>query len=143
MRTKCSKRPKLWSLMALVLAPLPGCELLVDFDRSKIPQDGGPNDAMSIVDGTTSEGSASTDATTDAAGDAAVLDAATDGLVDGSADSGVDASVADGAVVGDGPPLADSPAEGASGDGTSADGPAEAGSPSDGSGDVASGDDSG
>ena len=139
MRTKCSKRPKLWSLMALVLAPLPGCELLVDFDRSKIPQDGGPNDAMSIVDGTTSEGSASTDATTDAVGDAAVFDAATDGLVDGSADSGL----ADGAVVGDGPPLADSPAEGASGDDTSADGPAEAGSPSDGSGDVASGDDSG
>jgi hypothetical protein len=48
-KTAMNKRAMTWSLMAasavcLGLAAMPGCELLVDFDRSKIPQEGGLQD---------------------------------------------------------------------------------------------------
>jgi hypothetical protein len=128
-----------WSLVALaaacVVAALPGCELLVDFDRSKIPQEGG------VVgdDATMQDAPPGTDAPPGMDGPA--MEASDDGTTPGDSsgdapppgDSGMD--TAPGADVG-----GDSPAEATGGD-TGA--PAEAGS--DGAAEAASdaGDDSG
>jgi hypothetical protein len=72
------------------MAALPGCELLVEFDRSKIPQEGG-------VDATTGDAQPGMDAmpetsapdsmmVVDSAGDV-VGDAGTDGTTDSAADA--------------------------------------------------------
>jgi hypothetical protein len=45
----------------LTLVPLTGCELILDFDRSKIPVDAGP-DAALVHDAATSDSAVSEDA---------------------------------------------------------------------------------
>ncbi len=96
-----TKRGVRWGLLAAVaacatLAAMPGCELLVDFDRSKIPTGGDASlgddsgespDAIAPTDGP-SEGSNTTDAPTE------MLDAAVDSGVDGG-DSAAEASIPD------------------------------------------------
>jgi hypothetical protein len=120
-------RTKLWItkagatalLAAGTMSALAGCELIVDFDRSKIPQ-GVPMDAT--IDGpgetdggdggnTTPDATATGDgATTDAAGDVATTDATADVLSDaGSAGDASDASAEDADAA---------PSDGASNDGT-------------------------
>src|SRR5580704_15615273 len=92
------------------LAGLPGCELLVDFDRSKIPQEeAGSSDATTAPEGSSGEDGSS--AAESAAADASPppSEAGADGPVESSA---VDAPAADG-------PVSDSP---------STDGPADSSS---------------
>jgi hypothetical protein len=104
-----TKRSVTWSLLAGVAASaammaMPGCELLVDFDRSKIPSgmdatfpDAGetsdaPSSPDGAGDGTTPTDGGGSDATTPDAADAA--DAADAETVDGEAgapDTGADA----------------------------------------------------
>src|ERR1700683_3334084 len=90
MRTKRSIK---WGLViaaaTVAVAAMPGCELLVDFDRSKIPEEGGP-------DGTTEQDSPSGD----------VINAMD------SSSSGDDSSMP-GDSSGGGDSTGDSPAEGA------------------------------
>lgn len=71
-----TKSSVVWGLLAaaagcLPLAAMPGCELIVSFDRSKIPSDGSVSDG-SGGDVTTPplDGPESTDAGSEAAGDA-------------------------------------------------------------------------
>jgi hypothetical protein len=85
MRTKRSIK---WGLLAAVaacvaVAAMPGCELLVDFDRSKIPQEGGldgtTQDSSSDLDGTSPESSSGGDSSTGDSGDGMANDAPSEG----------------------------------------------------------------
>jgi hypothetical protein len=79
---KTKKRALLFLLLGT--AALAGCELIVDFDRTKIPVD--------AVDAVAPTGDASqTDAQTDAATDA-TSDATTDATTDATSDATTDAS---------------------------------------------------
>ncbi|MFW5925514.1 MAG: hypothetical protein ACOCV4_05060 [Myxococcota bacterium] len=72
-----------WALVLVaVLGLVAGCELVVDFDRSRIGGEGGVDGA--VVD-------AATDGSTDAAGDAGP-DAAGDAGMDAAGDAGPDAA---------------------------------------------------
>jgi len=137
MRRKPSMRWGVFVVAACVVATaLPGCELLVDFDRSKIPQEGGV-DATSGEDGTTpgmdsgAPEAASQDSSTgmDSASDAPATDSGAgappgDGATDSAADSAspTDSSASEGAAADTG---ADSPVEAAV-DSEAPDAPAEA-----------------
>lgn len=121
MRTTVSVRGR-WRMAALVCAAAvatPACELLVQFDRSKIPQEGGVEaDAGEALDGSSDAGLAdatSGDATVDGSSDGALdsslpdsspadvvaADSTSDGAADAAEDSGdaqaADASGSDGA----------------------------------------------
>ena len=102
-----TKRSVTWSLLAGVAASaammaMPGCELLVDFDRSKIPtgmdatfQDAGetsdaPSSPDSAADGTTTT-EAGVDATADAGPDGETIDGEAGAAETGAADTGADA----------------------------------------------------
>jgi hypothetical protein len=111
MHTKRFKRDWLSGLVVggFVLAMTPGCELLVDFDRSLIPNDSGLEEDVATPDGTLAEGgpledaTADADATTspdadaapavDAAGDGGAIEAGSEDAAD-SATSDVDAAAA-------------------------------------------------
>ncbi len=79
-----------------VLAVLPGCELLVDFDRTKIPSDGGLTD-VTFGDGGSSDATVPEEnAVTGDGGDGATPDAT---VIDAAGDvSAEDVTVDDGAV---------------------------------------------
>jgi hypothetical protein len=118
-----TKRSIKWGLVAaatafVAVAAMPGCELLVDFDRSKIPQEAGEFDGTTPGDdGTSPEATpagdggdagdgGSCDATSDApdapvegSADAPSEAAAEAGAEGGTADTGVDAPVDTGAGV--------------------------------------------
>jgi hypothetical protein len=86
-----TKRGVTWGLLAgavacMAMAAMPGCELLVDFDRSKIPTE----DASLFGDGgETPDAPASADAPGEGNNTAPpVPDAAVDGGADGGADGG-------------------------------------------------------
>lgn len=90
-----------FSALFAVALPLVACELLVDFDRTKIPAD----DAGAVVDSGVSVG--------DATADAAAVDGATDGATapdaivpaDAGSDSATDSgNASDGAVGADAAP---------------------------------------
>jgi hypothetical protein len=78
-----TKRTLKWGLVTAaatcaVVAAMPGCELLVDFDRSKIPSEGGMEDVtMPQPDGPVSEGGGetSTDAPSEASEAGMMMDA--------------------------------------------------------------------
>lgn len=105
------------AFLALTLAP--GCELLVDFDRSLIPNDGGTEEASVAGEGGALQDGGFGDATTDAdaasadAGDATVGDAAADGSEEASADASADAPLDDAVAPVDGS------SDGATGDASS------------------------
>jgi hypothetical protein len=111
-----TKRSVRWILLAgaavsALLAATPGCELLVDFDRSKIPVDASIGDDGALTDASTSpvdgslldsgDAGAGSDATvpvTDAASEAAVADASVPpdtgvAPVDASVDAPLDVAV--------------------------------------------------
>ena len=87
-----AKRSMRWILVVTAaacagMAALPGCELLVEFDRSKIPQEGGV-DATTPMDAQGMDAPAETSVQdsampVDSAGDAPMTDSATDGPADG------------------------------------------------------------
>jgi hypothetical protein len=89
-----------WSFMAAAAASLafvamPGCELLVDFDRSKIPEEGG------LVDGTTEDSPGQETGPTPDGGSDTGTDTST------TTDTGADVSetsVVDSPVLDEGPP---------------------------------------
>src|ERR1700736_1322255 len=88
MRTKRSIK---WSLAAVAVAvaavTVPGCELLVDFDRSKIPQEGGTLDGTTGADSATGHDSSTGGAPS--TGGHPGADSTADGGADtGTADSG-------------------------------------------------------
>ncbi len=122
--------------VAAVMAGLPGCELIVQFDRSLIPGGGGPD---ATVPDSGSDALASDAPASDAPGEAATGDdggSAADALSEGSADApvGIDAPADSPAAGDDG--STDAPT-GVTGDDGSTD------ATDDGAGDDASGDDSG
>lgn len=83
-----TKRAIKWSLLVaaaggLAVASMPGCELLVTFDRSKIPDDGGSADA------TESDGAFNPDAVSSETGPAS------DGQVEPAQDGQAEASTSD------------------------------------------------
>jgi hypothetical protein len=152
-----TKRAMKWSLLVaaagcVAVASMPGCELLVTFDRSKIPSEGG------LTDGTTYDGEVISDSSspnetgtqtpegsadapgTDATGDVATSDASAEASPEtGTPDSAVDtgkADVAAEATAGG----TDSGPEAATDAGSGSDGASEAAVDSGGS---ASGDDGG
>lgn len=115
MRTTLSLSGRWWTagLLCAVAWATPACELLVDFDRSKIPQgDGGPEDA-------TSEGSPESGEAADASSEATLTDATVgnDGTVgtamgDGASDAAPDSTTSDSSVASDaGPSSADAAAD--------------------------------
>jgi hypothetical protein len=119
MRTKRSIK---WGLVAAAAAcvavtAVPGCELLVDFDRSKIPEEGGLLDSTTGLDatedGTTSETS-SESSTGDDGGD--------------GGDAATDSPVTDAPLVDEGPPDtgSDAPPD-TGGDSSSTDGASDSG----------------
>jgi hypothetical protein len=71
-----TKRALKWGLLAaatcVAAAAVPGCELLVDFDRSKIPSEGGAEDVTTPPDGPmeTGPGETGTETSTDAPSEA-------------------------------------------------------------------------
>jgi hypothetical protein len=104
MRTKRSIK---WGLVAAAVAfaavaATPGCELLVNFDRSKIPQEGGDFDATTPeVDGTSPESSTAEDsAFGDGAADAPSEGSTTDALPEAAAEAGAEAGVEAGTEAG-------------------------------------------
>jgi hypothetical protein len=87
MKTKRSVRLGLLAgaLACVAIAAMPGCELLVDFDRSKIPV--ADASVVTLTDApTVDDGSAAPDAGSDAA--PASPDATSDAAVDASTDAG-------------------------------------------------------
>jgi hypothetical protein len=85
-----TKRSIKWGLVAVAtawvaVAAMPGCELLVDFDRSKIPVEGGD------FDGTTAEGDTSIESSIPE--DAGSGDGAAEGSADAPADAPFEADV--------------------------------------------------
>jgi hypothetical protein len=80
------------------IAALVGCELVVDFDRSKIPADSTDAGQVDVstqdFDATTTEGGGDTDSSTvDSGTDGTVFDTGTDGTVfDAGTDSSFDAA---------------------------------------------------
>lgn len=105
-----TKRSIRWSLVAaaaacVAVAAMPGCELLVDFDRSKIPEEGGLLDSTvedtstdSPPAETSTEAAAETstpvdagdggDATTDAPSETSMTDAPPEAATEASAETG-------------------------------------------------------
>jgi hypothetical protein len=77
---------------ACVAAAMPGCELLVDFDRSKIPDEGGLADATTPGEESASPESSAEDTSTGDAGDAGAGDGATDAPADGPSDSALESA---------------------------------------------------
>lgn len=73
-----TKRFVTWSLVIAAatvgVAAVPGCELLVDFDRSKIPQEGGLTD-VTTSDSPAGDSSPGNDVTVDSPGDTSAADA--------------------------------------------------------------------
>ena len=97
------KRSVTWSLLAGVaacaaLAATPGCELLVDFDRSKIPgADASLSDSGETPDGSEPADGAGEGSTTvaEAGTDATAPDAATDGGGEAGGDASADTGTTD------------------------------------------------
>lgn len=79
----------IWLVVGTAVVAVAGCELVVDFDRSKIPQEGTDAGTLSDVTQPPLSDAAPDVATTDAAKDGATLDAAPDGAVDGGSDANV------------------------------------------------------
>ena len=73
----------IWMVVGAAVVAVAGCELVVDFDRSKIPQPG--TDAGTLPD-------VAQPPLSDAAPDVGTADAAKDGSVDATVDSGSDAA---------------------------------------------------
>jgi hypothetical protein len=102
-----TKRSIKWGLVAAAtafgaVAAMPGCELLVDFDRSKIPQDaadldGTTDDVTSPVESSTPGDGGSSDGTTDAPDspvEGSTADAPSEAAAEaGTPDTGADAPV--------------------------------------------------
>ena len=80
----------IWLVVGTAVVAVAGCELVVDFDRSKIPQDG--TDAATLLDATQPPLS---DAAPDVVTTDAAKDSAVDATVDSAADSGSDAALTD------------------------------------------------
>jgi len=100
-----TKRTLKWGLVTAaatcaVVAAMPGCELLVDFDRSKIPSEGGTED-VTTPDGPVSEGG--TETSTDAPSEASEGSAmeAGDAPAETSKEGGTDAHPESGPEGGD------------------------------------------
>jgi hypothetical protein len=102
-----TKRSITWALVAAAaafaaVAAMPGCELLVDFDRSKIPQDAAQIDGTTPEgDGTSSESSLAEDGEIgDGATDAPDEASTTDALPEAAVDAGVEAGAEGGTEAG-------------------------------------------
>src|SRR5215472_955868 len=99
-----TKRTLKWGLVTAaatcaVVAAMPGCELLVDFDRSKIPSEGGTEDVtMPQPDGQVEGGGMET--STDAPSEASPMEAG-DAPAETSNEGGMDAHPETGAEGGD------------------------------------------
>jgi hypothetical protein len=95
-----------WSLVTAAavgaaVAATPGCELLVNFDRNKIPQE------ASLLDVAEDAQQMESSVPTDSGQEATAMGDSGDGAVDGG-DGAVDGPTSDG---GDGAPVTDAPAE--------------------------------
>ena len=79
-----------WIVLGTVGVSVMGCELVVDFDRSKIPQEGVDASTQDVAQPPLADAAIDVNTTTDAATDAATVDAATDGGT--GTDAGSDAT---------------------------------------------------
>jgi clumping factor A len=114
-----TKRALKWSLLlaaggCVAVATMPGCELLVTFDRSKIPDEGG------AVDGTVSDGQSGSDSLPNETGPS--LDASPEATPDGGAADVKSGDAPHEASVGDATPdtsIADAASDTGTSDGSS------------------------
>ncbi len=85
-----------WMVVGTVGVLVMGCELVVDFDRSKIPQDGVDASTQDVTQPPLPDAAADaavvTDAAKDGATDAGLDTGTTDAASDAAADSGADAA---------------------------------------------------